>query len=69
MLCIRCSRFHNGIYGQRCEDCWSIAQAATGIVGIPYVSGLGLGERRLKKQSKPQHPDFAALLRGNFVKV
>jgi len=55
------------MYGQRCEDCWAIGQAAIGIVGIPYVSGLG--ERRPRKKAQPQHPDFAALLRGSFVKM
>lgn len=67
MRCIRCGRDHNGMYGQRCEDCWAIGQAAIGIVGIPYVSGLG--ERRPRKKAQPQHPDFAALLRGSFVKM
>lgn len=67
MFCIRCGRGHNGVYGQRCEDCWALAQAATGIIGIPYLSGLG--ERRPTKKAEPQHPDFVALFRSNFVKV
>jgi len=66
MLCIRCGKSHNGTYGQRCEDCWSIGQAATEIIGIPYVSGLG--ERRRKKKII-LHPETAALLCGNFVKI
>ncbi len=68
MLCIRCGRCHNGTYGQRCENCWALAQASTGIVGVPYLSGLG--EQRLKKKADPQvNPDFAAILSGSFVKM
>ena len=67
MLCIRCGQVHNQLYGQRCENCWALAQAATGIVGVPYLSGLG--ERRPRKKAEPQHPDFAALVCGKIVKM
>ncbi len=66
--CIRCGKNHNGLYGQRCEDCWSLAQADVGEpVGIPYLPGLG--ERRPLRQPVSNNPDFGAMLRGGFVAV
>jgi|GEM_PF-5604962 len=68
MRCIRCGREHNETYGQRCEDCWALGQAAIGIAGIPGLSGLS-GNHRPIKESVPNHPDFAAMLRGEIVVI
>jgi hypothetical protein len=68
MRCIRCGKEHKGIYGQRCEDCWAIAQFAVSSAeshGVPYVSGLG--ELRPRTNDRPSDPDVAALVSGAFA--
>ena len=66
MRCIRCGRIDSGIYGQRCEDCWSLAQAdACSPVGVPDVSGLGGG----RMANDDPDPDVRDLLAGRVLAV